>query len=236
MILRSFFLALGQIDDRAFFRVLLLGLSLTVVLLIGACAGFLGLIQWLTQDGFGIAWLDNAEWIGDALNWGAVLLFVVLSVFLMVPVASVIASMFLDEVAQAVEAKHYPHLPPARKVPLSEAVRDTLNFLGVLLVANVLALIVYAMLPFAAIFIFWAMNGFLLGREYITLAAMRRMGRDGAKAFRRQHSGRVWLAGVLMAVPLTFPLINLVIPILGAATFTHLFHRLSGTQPRTARG
>jgi len=30
-----------------------------------------------------------------------------------------------------------------------------------------------------------------------------------------------------MAVPLTFPLINLIIPILGAATFTHLFHRLA---------
>ncbi len=29
-----------------------------------------------------------------------------------------------------------------------------------------------------------------------------------------------------MAVPLTIPLVNLTVPILGAATFTHLFHRL----------
>lgn len=232
MILRSFFLALGQLDDRAFRRLLLLGLALTIVLLVGISAGFLELLQWLTQDGFGIPWLDNAQWVGDLLNWSAVLLFFVLSIFLMVPVASAITSMFLDDVAQAVEAKHYPHLPPVQKVPFYDALRDTVNFLGVLCLANVVALVVYLMLPFAALFIFWGLNGFLLGREYITLAAMRRLGRDGARAFRKQHRGRVWLAGVLMAVPLTIPLINLLIPILGAATFTHLYHRLSGTPRR----
>ena len=30
-----------------------------------------------------------------------------------------------------------------------------------------------------------------------------------------------------MAVPLTVPLINLVVPILGVAVFTHQFHRLA---------
>jgi uncharacterized protein involved in cysteine biosynthesis len=29
-------------------------------------------------------------------------------------------------------------------------------------------------------------------------------------------------------MPLSIPLINLLIPILGAATFTHLFHKLEG--------
>jgi CysZ protein len=36
------------------------------------------------------------------------------------------------------------------------------------------------------------------------------------------------MAGILMALPLTIPLMNLFIPILGAATFTHLYHRLAG--------
>jgi uncharacterized protein involved in cysteine biosynthesis len=29
-----------------------------------------------------------------------------------------------------------------------------------------------------------------------------------------------------MAAPLSLPLVNLLIPVLGAATFTHLFHRM----------
>ena len=109
--------------------------------------------------------------------------------------------------------------------------RDTINFLGVLIFANVLALILYAFfVPFAP-FIFWGLNGFLLGREYFQLAAMRRVGRAKAKELRKRHFATIWLAGVLMAMPLTIPLVNLVIPIMGAATFTHLFHRLEGRTP-----
>ena len=112
-------------------------------------------------------------------------------------------------------------------VPFYDALKDTVNFLGVIIAANVVALVVYALFPPAAVFIFWALNGFLLGREYFTLAAMRRIGRPAAKVLRRKHAGAIWLAGILMAMPLSIPLINLVIPILGAATFTHIFHALN---------
>ena len=37
----------------------------------------------------------------------------------------------------------------------------------------------------------------------------------------------------LMAIPLTVPLLSLLVPVLGAATFTHLFHRLETTPPST---
>lgn len=145
----------------------------------------------------------------------------------MVPVASAITSLFLDEVAQAVEDKHYPHILQVRSVPFGEALRDTVSFLGVLVGANFLALFLYVLLPFAAPLIFWVLNGFLLGHEYFTLAAMRLVGRSQVKAMRKQHRGTIWVAGILMAMPLSIPLLNLIIPILGAATFTHLYHRIS---------
>ena len=34
-------------------------------------------------------------------------------------------------------------------------------------------------------------------------------------------------AGALMAAPLSIPLVNLVIPVLGVATFTHMVQRLA---------
>jgi uncharacterized protein involved in cysteine biosynthesis len=37
-----------------------------------------------------------------------------------------------------------------------------------------------------------------------------------------------------MAVPLTIPLVNLVVPILGVATFTHLYHRLNSRRPASS--
>ena len=136
-------------------------------------------------------------------------------------------SFFLDDVAQAVEDRHYPHMPPVPHVGFWDGLRDTINFLGVLLVGNILAFVLSTLLPIFALPIFYMLNGYLLGREYFTLAAQRREGREGAKAMRQHYSGQIWVAGCLMAVPLSFPLVNLFIPVLGAATFTHLYHRLA---------
>ena len=112
-------------------------------------------------------------------------------------------------------------------VGLGDALIDAVNLFGLLIAANLLALLLY---PFAGPLVpvvFWGVNGLLLGREYFMLVAMRRLGRAGAKALRARHAGQIWLAGALMAAPLSVPLLNLVVPVLGVATFTHLFHRLN---------
>lgn len=226
LILSAFFRALAQLTDPRFRRVLWIGIGLTVALLVGAYAALLWLVDFLAGPEAYFDVLGRVEWLDDLLSLSSLLFMLVLSVFLMVPVASAITSMFLDDVAQAVEDRHYPALPPVPRVPFFDALRDTLNFLGVILAANILAFALYALLPFAAPFIFFGMNGFLLGREYFTLAAMRRLGRAGARELRKRHGLTIWAAGILMALPLSLPLVNLVIPILGAATFTHIFHGL----------
>ena len=227
MIFTAFFKAVAQLPDPRFQSVLWRGIGLTIALLVGLYAGLLWLIAWLTAEPLTLPGVGEVTWLGDLLSWGSLGVVLLLSVFLMVPVASVITSLFLDEVAQAVEDKHFPALAPVPPIEFSEGLRDTVSFLGVLVSANLLALVVYAIFPFAAFFIFYALNGFLLGREYFQLVAMRRVGRAAAKEMRQAHSGKIWVAGCLMAVPLSFPLINLVIPILGAATFTHLYHSIS---------
>jgi len=227
MIFVAFFKALGQMSDPRFRTVLWRGIALTIALLFGIYAGLLWLVQWFTAEPIALPGVGEVTWVGDFLSWGSLGLVILMSVFLMVPVASAITSLFLDEVAQAVEDKHYAHMRPVPPVGFWDGVRDTVNFLGVLVAANIFAFILYAIFPFAAFFIFYALNGYLLGREYFQLAAMRRIGREAAKELRRRHSGTVWFAGCLMAVPLSFPLLNLFIPILGAATFTHLYHALN---------
>lgn len=227
MIFTAFGQALGQMGDPRFRRVLGLGILLTFLLLIAVYAGFLWLIQALTADTLTLPGGREINWLDDLLTFSSFFMMLFLSVFLMVPVASAITSMFLDEVAQAVEDKHYPHLPPVPGVSFYTGLKDTVNFLGVIILANTLALILYLFFSLASPLIFWALNGYLLGREYFQLAAMRRIGREGAKALRKKHAGTIWLAGILMAVPLSIPLVNLLIPILGAATFTHIFHALN---------
>ena len=75
--------------------------------------------------------------------------------------------------------------------------------------------------------LFYGANGWLLGREFFQMAARRHLPDAQAQALRRAHGGRVTLTGVLVAVGLTVPIVNIALPLLAAATFTHLFHMIS---------
>ena len=226
MIFTSFFKALGQIGDHRFRKVLWRGVGLTLALLAGVTALLVWGVGWLVGDAVTLPLIGEVAWVDNVLSWAFLAMMIVLSVFLMVPVASAFVSMFLDEVAEAVEDRHYPALPKVTGTPLMDEIVDGLSAMGVLVVANVLALLLTLVLPIAGLPVFYALNGFLLGREYFTLAAMRRVGRSRAKEMRKRHGVVIWMAGVLMAVPLTVPILNLIVPIIGAATFTHIFHRL----------
>ncbi len=228
MIFSSFFKALGQTGDPRFRRVLLLGIGLTIGLLVAAYAAFLLLLGWLFGDEVILPLVGEVRWLNDLLSWSSFFVMMLLSTFLMIPVASAITSMFLEDVAKAVEAEHYPHLPQVPPIPFWTGLKDSVNFLGVLIGANTVALILYVIFPPFSPLIFWGLNGYLLGREYFQLAAMRRLGMEGAKQLRKEHSGKIWIAGTLMAIPLSVPLLNLVIPIYGAATFTHIYHAVTG--------
>ena len=229
MIFADFLRAVAQLRDRRFRRVLWLGLGLTFTLLVAMYGGFLLLIQGLSPETITIPLVGEVRGIGTLLSIGSLLFMIGLSVFLMVPVASAFTGLFLEDVADAVEQRHYPHLPAVPRLPWGDVLRDTLNFFGLLLAVNVLGIFLYAFAgPFIPV-VFWALNGLLLGREYFIMAAMRRIGRAEARKLHRANWTKVWLAGTLMAAPLSIPLVNLLIPLLGAATFTHLFHRLNGT-------
>ena len=226
MIFTSFFKALAQIGDPRFRKVLWRGLGLTLGLLAAITAVLVWGIGWLVGDAVTLPLLGEVQWVDNVLSWAFVALMIAMSFFLMIPVASAFVSMFLDEVAEAVEERHYPSLPKVAGPPVKDEILDGLSAMGVLIVANVVALLLTLVLPIAGLPVFYALNGFLLGREYFTVAAMRRVGRSRATELRKRHGAVIWMAGVLMAVPLTVPILNLVVPIVGAATFTHIFHRL----------
>ncbi|GIT91047.1 membrane protein [Jannaschia pagri] len=222
--------AVGQMSDQRFRGVLLRGVGLSAGILLAFSLLLIWGVQWLIGPTVTLPWLGEIGWLDDAAGLALIPVSLLLSVFLMVPVASAFTGLFLDRIAEAVEDRHYPGLPPARRQPVGEMLRDTAAFLGLVVGVNLLALLAYVVLAPLALFIFWGVNGLLLGREYAQMSAARRLPLAEAKAFRRRHRGAIWATGVLMAIPLSVPVVNLLVPILGAATFTHLFHRLSGAR------
>ena len=142
-VFKAFGLALGQIGDPRFRRVLLLGVGGALATLIAFVWGLSSLVGWFTGDSITLPFIGEIQWLNNIFSWGAIVFALILSVFLMVPVASAITSLFLDDVADAVEAKHYPTISQQPRTPFGEALRDTFAFLGVIIVVNLLALILY---------------------------------------------------------------------------------------------
>src|SRR5262249_40921459 len=148
-------------------------------------------------------------------------------------VVLLVMGLFLDRIVAAVEAMHYPHLPPARRQPIGEAVWATLRLGLVALVLNILALPIYVFFPGVNLVLFYGINGYLVGREYFELVALRRFDDRTARAMRRHHALGVFLAGALVALLLTLPIINLAAPLIGAAFALHVFERWrNGTESR----
>ena len=222
-ITRAIALSISQFSDRRFQRVVLKSIILAIVALWALAAGGGSVLGWLFSGDLTLPWIGTITFSGSLIGWGVFWIILGLSVFLMVPVASAMSAFFVDDVAHAVEERHYPNSQAQHRSKLSEEVRESLGFLGTMLVANLIALIFYALFTVFAPIIFWSLNGYLIGREYFYMAAKRHLGRETALSAFRDHRFRVWVCGVILVLPMIVPLLNLLVPVLAAASFTHLF-------------
>lgn len=210
--------AFDQLGDPALRRVLWIGFgaALASLVLLTLGAGYA-----LSQAAlFGLGWLDT---LADVLGTLAAL---VLAVVLFPALAGLISSFLLDEVAEAVDRRYYPHLPPARQQRLGEQIATGLRFLAVLIVFNLLALVLTWVVPPLHFAVFLLVNGYLLGREYFELVALRRLDPAEVRLVRRRHAPRVLLAGVVIAALLAVPLLNLLVPVLATAFMVHIYQGL----------
>ncbi|MEM7523446.1 MAG: EI24 domain-containing protein [Pseudomonadota bacterium] len=220
------FKALTQIFDRRFLGVLLKSIALTLALLAALSALALWMLSFIPSLGFTIPIIGyEVTFLDEVTTSLSIGLLLALSAFLMFPVAAIFVGLFLDEIADAVERRHYPHLPEPRRQTLGEVLTQGFEFSLALIGANAVALIIYLLSGFLAPIVFWVINGYLLGREYFEVVAMRRMDRRDAKSLRQKHFFAVWIAGILMAIPLSVPILNIIAPLVGVAAFVHLFHR-----------
>jgi len=150
-------------------------------------------------------------------------------------VATAILSLFLDGVLARLEAQHYPALPPARGMPLSAVLASGGRLLGLTIGLNLVALPLYLLVPAINPLLFYGVNGYLLGREYFDLVALRRLDGVAATALWRERRGRWLLAGVAIAALLSLPLVNLAAPLVAAAFMLHLVTEASGLAASSGR-
>jgi CysZ protein len=206
------------------------------------CVGFtLGLLALLI---IGIEWAFSTfvtwpDWIEKAIQWLGGLALVAGSIFLIPPVTSLIAGLYLDDIAAVVEREQYPADPPGRELPTVQAIGVALRFFIVVLLVNLLALFLL-LIPGINLIAFYLGNGYLLGREYFELAAMRHVPVFEAKKLRKANRLTVFLCGLVIAGLASVPILNLVTPLFATAFMVHVYKSLArragvrGLAPRAA--
>lgn len=216
--LRAYLRALGQLSDRRIVRLCLLAALLAVAVFVLAWLGAVLLLRQTT--------LTEIDWLEGLLDWLGVLAPLPLVWLLWPAVFGSMLGLFLDAAAAAVERRHYPELPPAPGLPLLQAAWASLRFLAVLLAANLLLLLLLLptlLLPALFPLAYYLVNGWLLGREYFELVALRRLKPAPARALRRRHPWALLSFGIATALLLTVPVVALAVPVLGTMAMVHMF-------------
>ena len=169
------------------------------------------------------------DWLLQSLGLAAVL---VLSWLLFPAILTLIMGFFLTRIAGEVETVDYPGHPPPREQPLWEGIVVTLRMMAITIALNLAALPAYILAPGANFFVFLGLNGYLLGREYFEVVALRRLDAQGVRMMRRRFRGRVFAGGVVIAGLFLLPLVNLIAPVIATAFMVHLFERLPRFETR----
>lgn len=208
-LLAAFRLALQDLRAPETRRVVWRSVGLSVAVFVALAVG--------VQAGIGALTGDQAGWIRTLLDilGGLATLAVVWIVF--PSVATFFAGAMLDGLVGGVEQRHYPRQDATGSSwseSLAASAHFALMYIGLLFVP-----------PLAPV-AFFSVNGYLLGREYFDLVALRHLDPRALAALRKQHGGRLFLAGVILALLFAVPVVNLFAPVLGAAAMVHVFHGL----------
>jgi len=210
---RAISLALLQLFSAPILGVLGACAILSALTFVGVWFGLDALVSWLWPAGAELDWLGVLEGLATLL----------LAWFLFPIVASLFIALFLEYVCGVVEKEHYPDLPPAEGITILQSLSVAVSYLGAMVVGNLLLLVLLFFPPVYALA--WiALNGYLIGREYLELVALRRLSPSDTKALRRRHRGESMLTGALIAFLMAMPLINLIVPVFASALTVHRFH------------
>lgn len=210
---------------RIFWRTLLLALVAYAIA---------GGLAWLVVDyflNFDVSWLPSfvVSWLRGFLEASVMLGVIGLMWAIFPAVFTGLSSIFLDEAALAVEKRHYPMDAPGKEPAFWPSMRRTLQFTLLVVFINILLMPLYLIglfLPPLNLILYYGVNGYFLGREYFELVGYRHLDEGAVFTTRRRNSTVCFLAGALIALALTIPFLNLLVPVAAAAMMVHVYKEM----------
>jgi uncharacterized protein involved in cysteine biosynthesis len=218
--------AFSQLDDPAIIKVVLQTLLFSVLSFAGLIAGSTLLLHHLLV---GHGWL---AWIAGSFGG---LLALISALWLFLPLAVVIAGLFLEPVCRAVERHWYPNLPPPHGASLAAQAWEGLMIGLRVLVLSVFSLLLALFFPGIGNAIGWVITAWAVGRGMYSAVALRRMTRVEAETLYREQRLVVLVQGAALTLAGAVPLLNLLVPVLGPAAMVHVVVAGTSRFPQAGR-
>ena len=218
--IKAFFNAVNDLTSPEFHNVLWKSIGLAVALFVAILVAvevtlsFFALVPWV--------WLHTLIALGTGI--GLIAAFI----FLMGPVTALFAGLFLDGIAEKVEARHYPQDAKGKSLPMIPAFFFGLKFAGVALAVNLIVFPLVFVAGFGAVLLL-AANAYLISREYFEMVATRFMSPKAASNLRKQNGVMLFIAGLVPAFISLIPIVNFVLPLFATSYFVHIFKRVSAS-------
>lgn len=209
--------AFAQVFSPPLRKVLLKSIGLAILLIVALGAA----LQWLLQ--FLLPLASPYDTIA-AILLGVLTL--VLAFFAMAPVTSLMAAVFLDDVAEEVERTKFPADVPGKPLSIPRATLLSAKFFGVVLAVNLGAILLWFVIPVLNVGVFFVANAYLLSREFFEMAAMRFRLPEEARRLRQQHAVSVFVSGLVIAAIVIVPVLNLITPVFATAFMVRRHKRL----------
>ena len=184
-------------------------------------AGLIIAVEW--SFAHFVAWPD---WIETGIQVLGGLALLAGSIFLIPPVTSLIAGLYLDDIASVVERQNFPDDPRGRELSTARSIWLAVRFFFVVLIVNLIALLLL-LVPGVNLIAFYLGNGYLLGREYFELAAMRHVSEREAKRIRKANSTSVLLCGLVIAALASVPILNLLTPLFATGFMVRMWKHIA---------
>lgn len=188
-----------------------------------------GLLLSLTWYGFTLIKFFDVKWLEallESVSWAGI---VIVSWFLFPGTVIIVMGFFIEDLIREVERLSYPYLDDNSIKPQGGFLWSGVKFGLLTLMINLAALpiiLIFFFLPPINIFVFTALNGYLLGREYFELIACRRIPKDRLRNLWKRNRIQLIFSGMVITFLYSIPVINFLMPAIGVAFMVHTFYRI----------
>lgn len=217
IILKCLWQTAAALLDVKLWGVFLLSLLLNIAVWIGLLYGTWDIVH--DHPSLQIGWINS---LAETASMGLA----VFLTFLLFPLTlPLIITLFEETISIHIDRKSYGVISTRSAMNSRERVLMGVKFFAITLGLNLLFVPFY-FVPVLNVVLYYAVNGYLLGREFFEMVASRHVIPEDLRKMRKKHRAKLIAAGMIIVFAALVPVLNLFVPILAVVFMVHFYYKV----------